>query len=268
MEKISVIIPTYNRADVLERAVQSVLRQTYTNLEIIIVDDGSTDDTEQLIVQMKDERIRYIKQGANSGVAMARNTGVMHATAELIAFQDSDDYWYANKLEKQMEYWKMHPEWGMVYSAYRMCRANGQKLKVPAEGLWGALEGNIFSTILVNNTVGAPTMLLRKECFQKIGGFDTELECIEDWDFTLRFAEQYTIGYVQEMLVDAHQSLGGVSSRTAEFFDVRCRMIARYKQELIERGLFDKAAGDLLVRAQKTGMLELVKKMLMVYLQG
>lgn len=267
MEKISVIIPTYNRADVLERAVRSVLQQTYDNLEVIIVDDCSTDNTEQVVCQMKDERIRYVKQISNGGPSVARNTGVAHATAEIIAFQDSDDYWHPDKLEKQMCYWDEHSDYGMIYSYYMLHRVNGEAVAVPYEETWGELEGDIFRTLLLNNTVGTPTMLMRKACFEQINGFDAELGCLEDWDFALRFAEHYKIGLVQDILVDAYQSFGGVSSNVSSFYNTRCKMIVRYKEQLLARGMFDMAVGDLFVRAQNAGMLEPVKKMLMVYLQ-
>ena len=93
MEKISVVIPTYNRSALIERAVNSVAMQTYENLEIIVVDDGSADDTETVVNSIKDSRIRYIKLPVNGGAANARNVGVEHATGSLVAFQDSDDYW-------------------------------------------------------------------------------------------------------------------------------------------------------------------------------
>ena len=113
MEKISVIIPTYNREQKIVKSVQSVLEQTYSNLEIIIVDDGSTDHTEQVVKEIQDERIVYIRQAENQGVSAARNIGVANATADFIAFHDSDDCWHSDKLEKQMEYWKRYPEYNI-----------------------------------------------------------------------------------------------------------------------------------------------------------
>ena len=102
MEKISVIIPTYNRAKELKRSVESVLAQTYDNFELIIVDDGSKDNTQEVIASIPDERIRYIKLEQNRGAAGARNEGVRASKCDLIAFQDSDDIWREEKLERQM----------------------------------------------------------------------------------------------------------------------------------------------------------------------
>lgn len=101
--KVSVIIPTYNRAHLIGRAIKSVLNQTYKDFEIIIVDDGSTDKTEEVVKDFKDERVRYIRREKNKGGSAARNTGIKAARGEYIAFQDSDDEWLPEKLEKQMK---------------------------------------------------------------------------------------------------------------------------------------------------------------------
>ena len=101
---ISVIIPTYNRASLLPRALDSVLRQTWEDLEVIVVDDASRDDTPQVMAACTDPRVRYIRLEKNSGACVARNTGVAQARGEWIAFQDSDDLWLPEKLEKQMAY--------------------------------------------------------------------------------------------------------------------------------------------------------------------
>ena len=112
--QIDIIIPTYNREKTIERAVRSVLGQTYDNIKVIIVDDGSTDGTEQIINSIEDSRIRYYKLKKNGGAGYARNEGVNLASAEFIAFHDSDDAWRPDKLEKQMAYWNNHPEFSMI----------------------------------------------------------------------------------------------------------------------------------------------------------
>ena len=118
---VSVIIPTYNRAKLLPRAIKSVLNQTFKDFEVIIVDDGSTDNTEEVIneFQKHNKRIKYIRHEKNKGAAAARNTGIKIAQGEYIAFQDSDDEWLPNKLEKQMEIFESAPaEIGVVYTDY------------------------------------------------------------------------------------------------------------------------------------------------------
>lgn len=265
-EKISVIIPTYNRANLIERSIQSVLEQTYDNLEVIVVDDGSADNTMEVVSAFRDNRIVYHKLPFNQGVSNARNVGVSVATASLIALQDSDDRWRKDKLQKQMEYWQQHPEFQMIYTAYLYHAEGGETLKVPSTNVKGNLEGDIFADLLLRNTVGAPTMLMKKECFLKSGGFDTSLKSLEDWEFTVRFAKDYGIGFVEEPLVDAYLSHGGVSSATGAYYESRCKMIAKYRAEMLEKGIFEQVVADILSRAQNSGVLEAVEKMLMIFL--
>ncbi|MCD7724184.1 MAG: glycosyltransferase [Clostridiales bacterium] len=263
---ISVVIPTYNRAEYLERSIKSVLNQNYKNLEVLIVDDGSTDRTEEVVTSLSDERLRYIRQACNQGAPVARNKGVACAKGEWVAFQDSDDCWHSDKLSRQMSYWQQHSEYSMIYSAYQLRRINGDTVRVPYAETWGNLEGDIFQTLLVNNTVGTPTMLFRRQCFQEIGGFREGMECLEDWDFSLRFAEKYKIGFVEEPLVDAFLVSGGISSNVGKFCLNRCRMIVWYKKQLLDRGLFDRVVGDLVKRAKDWGILEQVEAMLTLML--
>lgn len=265
-EKISVIIPTYNRANLIERSVRSVLDQTYDNLEVIVVDDGSTDDTQEVIGKIEDPRLLYKKLSPNQGVSNARNVGVSMATASLIAFQDSDDRWRKDKLEKQMEYWQAHPEYSMIYSSYIYHTQEGESYLVPSENIQGELEGTIFTSLLIRNTIGAPTVLMRKECFLQCGGFDLSYKSLEDWEFVLRFAENYGIGFLKEPLVDAYHSGNSVSSAAGAYYESRCRMIAKYKKKLLETGLFDTVVADVLKRAEEGKVLEMVNKILLMFL--
>lgn len=266
MEKVSVIIPTYNRADKVKKSINSVLQQTYSDFELLVVDDGSTDDTQAVVEAIPDSRIRYIKLAENKGASVARNEGVKRASCSLIAFQDSDDYWHPDKLEKQMLYWQEHPDYAMVYCPYIMHMAE-KVLTVPGKD-WEGLEGNIFPWLLLRNSIGTPTMLMKKECFLELGGFDSTLHSLEDWDFALRFADRYAIGYVDEPLVDAHYSAGGISSGNGAYYESRCRLIAQYKERLMQYDLFDPAVNELFQIAQQNGVLDAVKKMLMLNLSN
>ena len=134
-EKVTVIIPTYNRAGTIAESVQSVLDQTYTNLEVLIIDDGSTDGTEAVINEFADERIKYVRLDKNGGVADARNIGVNMAKTDWIAFQDSDDVWHKDKLEKQMAYAKEYPEYALIYSKYKLIYQNGVESVMPGKPL-------------------------------------------------------------------------------------------------------------------------------------
>lgn len=266
--KVSVIIPTYNRADTIERAVRSVLAQTYTNLEVIVVDDGSSDHTEDVVKRIEDERVRFYRLPSNGGVGHARNEGVKLAGTELIAFHDSDDVWRPEKLEKQMAYWEKYPEFGMIYCPYLFHRLDGSEMKIPDPAKSEKLEGDIFYSLLVRNSIGAPTVLMRKKCFVACGGFDESLKCLEDWEFALRFAHDFQIGYMDEIQVDAYRTPGSVSSEAGGFFETRCRMIAVYQKELVRADLFDEAVSDLFRQAESCDVLDKVKKMLLLMLQN
>lgn len=267
MEKVSIIIPTYNRSAKLKKSIESVLQQSYTNFELLIVDDASTDDTQAMVEAISDGRIRYIRQMVNGGASAARNEGVRQADAPLIAFQDSDDIWKPEKLEKQMAYWQEYPEYAMIYCAYKKY-IDGQEIVVPNASWRGSLEGKLFSWLAQRNSIGAPTMLMKRECFLEAGGFDTDLRALEDWDFVLRFSTKYAIGYVDEPLVDSYDSLGGVSSGVSAYYESRCRMIGRYKEQMLAEGVFDFVVNDLFQRAEQRGALEEVKRLLMLYLCG
>lgn len=267
-EKISVIIPTYNRANLIERSVRSVLDQTYDNLEVIVVDDCSTDNTLEVVESIDDSRVHFHRLAKNGGAGQARNEGVKLATAELIAFQDSDDAWRPEKLQKQMSYWEKHPDYLMVYCAYESHIPGEAPLRMPYSGMTGDLEGDVFYSLLLRNSIGAPTMLLKKDCFVEIGGFDSSLKCLEDWDFALRFSHEYLVGYVDEILMDVYMTAGSVSSKAGAFFETRCRMIVSYQKELVKAGLFDAVVTEVLIRAEHCGVLNKVKKMLLLMLQN
>lgn len=266
-EKVTVIIPTYNRMGTIAESVQSVLDQTYSNLELLIVDDGSTDGTESVIKEFTDNRINYVRMDKNGGVANARNVGVSLAKTDWIAFQDSDDIWHKDKLEKQMTYAKEHPEYALIYSKYRLIYPDGEESVVPAYPN-EVMEGDIFKPLLERNVIGAPTVLVKRETFMDIGGFDTAFHALEDWDFVIRFAKQYRIGFIDEMLMDARMLNGGVSSNIANYYEARCRMLRLYKDDMLREGVFNSVVTNILEKAQRRGILDTVQKMMQLYLSS
>ncbi|MCM1251276.1 MAG: glycosyltransferase [Clostridium sp.] len=267
-EKVSIIIPTYNRADCIEKSVRSVLEQTYREFELIIVDDGSTDNTQDVINSIEDERMRYIKMPENHGASAARNEGIRQAAYEYIAFQDSDDWWKPDKLEKQMQALMDNPQAGMVYCAYECNRFDGDITIVPDEQIpLHDKQGDIYEKLLCRNTIGAPTVLARRECFSKVGLFCENLSCLEDWELFMRIAKEYSILFIEEPLVIVHLNTEGVSSNTAGYYEARCYMIAQHKAELVKYGKFSSVVEEVLLRAQKRGILEQVNKMLLYYLR-
>ncbi len=267
--KVSVIIPTYNRIKTLPKAIESVLSQTYNKLELIVVDDGSDDGTTNYLDTVSDERFVAIK-GEHKGAGAARNTGVKNSSCNLIAFCDSDCEWHLDKLEKQMNLWKEYPESAMVYCRFRSIDADGnEKIVVPVDDIPEIeCSGNpLYQHLLVHNLVSTQTMLLKKDIFSEIGGFDESLPALEDYDLVLRIAEHYDIRCCHEILVEDYVSEGSLSSNVAGYFTVRCMLIARYVTELRKYGTFDTIVNYVLERAAKFGIQNQVGEMLIRMLE-
>jgi len=197
--KVSVIIPTYNRANYLRSAIQSVLNQTFKDLEIIVVDDASTDNTRQVVHEIVDDRIHYIAHKKNRGGARAKNTGIKNSEGEFIAFLDDDDLWIPTKLEKQLGLLNMNPEISVVYTGAWDIDKDG-KVGRPLEN--PSLRGNIYPIILKKNYVVCDSgALVKKECFDVTGLFDENLPCNQDWDLWIRMAKHFQFDYINETLV-------------------------------------------------------------------
>lgn len=203
---ISVIIPTYNRENTIEKSLQSVVNQTYKTIEIIVIDDGSIDNTENIVKNIQDERILYIKQ-ENKGVSRARNTGILNSKGEYIAFQDSDDIWHTNKLEVQMKNFR-GSQCGLVYSSFNKIYRN--KISVMPKMKRGK-EGDIHFDLLKSNFIGCPTVIIKKEVIEKCGKFDENLHKYEDWEYFIRISKKYKVLFVEEVLVDSYYSPEGVN---------------------------------------------------------
>jgi len=198
---VSVIIPTYNRAHLIVEAIESVLAQTYRNLEVIVVDDGSTDKTPEVLEHYTglDRRVRLVRQD-NRGVAAARNRGLAHTTGELIAFCDSDDLWLPHKLERQVAFLQEHAEVTLVYSD--VMSVQDQIVEVPsyfAERPPHA--GRVFHALLEMNFIPTSSVVVRKRCLDEVGGFDGRFSPSEDYELWLRVCQREPIGYVPEVLV-------------------------------------------------------------------
>ena len=196
---VSVIIPTHNRAHLVGRAIRSVLNQTYQDFEIIVVDDGSIDTTEKVVRRFDDDRIRYIRHGENKGGSAARNTGIKAAKGKYIAFLDSDDEWLPEKLEKQTRAFENEDlQVGVVYAKFVNINENGESLDKNV----AKCEGFAFRQLLSSNRVGTvSSVMVRSECFQKVGGFDETLPSCQDWDMWLRLARHYKFHFIPEVLV-------------------------------------------------------------------
>lgn len=271
-QKVSVIIPTYNRAASIAASIQSILDQTWQNYEIIVVDDGSTDNTRQVVENFADDRIRYIYLEQNSGPSRARNEGIRQAKYEFIAFLDSDDEWLPQKLEKQMQVMLNAPETvGLVYCRVRTRKEDGDEIVSPSFALKKEqLEGKLLMNLVGGNVIDTTTILIRRQCLEQTGGFDEELRCLEDWELVLRIAEKWGFGFVDEILVDAYISEGGVSSNSKGYVLTRCYMIAKYWELMAQRNILNKMVEEVLLTAKHIGYYEEAKQMLAaaLHLQG
>ena len=195
---VSVIIPTFNRANLLISAIESVLSQTIKDFELIVVDDASTDDTQQKVAAIDDPRIRYIVQEKNLGECGTRNTGLDAAQGQYIAFLDSDDEWLPNKLEKQLNVFKTAPDdLGVVYSWLQVINDQGKIIRMRKPDI----SGDVKDYLIYKNLIGTPsTVMIKKECIEPGLKFDTNLRCCGDWDMWLRISKQYRFEVIPEPL--------------------------------------------------------------------
>ncbi|MCM8756456.1 MAG: glycosyltransferase family 2 protein, partial [Candidatus Omnitrophica bacterium] len=178
---VSVVIPTYNRAYSLKRAIESVINQTYKNLEIIIIDDGSSDNTEEIVSDFKDPRIQYIHHLQNRGISSARNTGIKNSKGDLIAFLDSDDEYFPQKIEKNVEvFLNCSARIGLVSSNHWVIREEGKKLGI----VKFSPKRRLFPL--------PSTWVIRRKVIEKIGLFDERILVGEDIDFFCRFRRRFS----------------------------------------------------------------------------
>jgi len=207
---VSVIIPTHNRAGMLGRAIQSVLAQTWQDFEIIVVSDGSKDNTEEVVDSFNDPRIRLLKHKTVQGAAAARNTGLRVAGGNFIAFLDDDDEWTPRKLQIQLPIIKnSRPEVGLVYAWMEYLR-NGQVVDVRKP----ELRGYVFPEMLDKQPLGGcPTIMIKRKVLDVVKGFDERLPRGNDGDFIRRITKHFEVDYVPEVLCKVHvEHVGRVST--------------------------------------------------------
>lgn len=197
MAVVSVIIPTFNRAVKTARAITSVLYQRFKEYEIIVVDDGSGDETERVLHPFKDN-IRYVAHKANQGVSAARNTGIEASKAPLIAFLDSDDYWLPDKLDVQTLFFNKNPN-AMICQTEETWIRNGKRVNPGKRHL--KPSGNIFEPSLALCLVSPSAVMLKRALLDEVGVFDEGLPACEDYDLWLRIACRYPVFLIRKSLV-------------------------------------------------------------------
>lgn len=267
-ESVSIILPTYNRERLLGAAIESVLSQTYPYFELLIVDDGSTDGTESLVKGYSDERISYYRMQENGGQSKARNYGIKKAKYQYLAFEDSDDIWYPDKLEKQMKAMLSAPEGvGIVYHKVKYETEEYGTVIVPSEQIpIEKKNGDIFEQLLRGNMIGMPTILVKRKCIDEVGVLNESFKCLEDYEWFLRITLKYKVLFLDEVLLDAGCSDLGVSSNLNNHIVANCQIVQLYKEDLLRTNLFNYKLESILSSAQNIGVLDqtvaLLEKML------
>lgn len=246
---VSVIIPTYNRAATIERSITSVLAQTYQDIEVIIVDDGSTDETKAIVKQMDDPRIVYLRSFKNRGQSNARNVGIRRSRGDYIAFQDSDDVWLPDKLEKQLLLFEKNPETGLVYCMFQY--QNGSHIIYPPYELPREDKvGNIYSKMFAGNLIGMPTAIVKRSIVEQAGSMDETLNCLEDFEWFLRITRLCRVDMVEEILVHTYFSNQRVSTNKLEEVKALCQLLLKYKEDIEQ---YDTAFDDMMWRIREAG---------------
>lgn len=201
--KVSVIIPTYNRARLIAETINSVLKQDYRDFEIIVADDGSTDNTKEILSPFQEKKfVKFLRLPHFGNPAKVRNLAVQQSSGEYLAFLDSDDLWLPNKLSKQMRIFQKNPQLGLIYGDCEFfgdSKLKGKKI----HSLTKPKRGSVYQDLFFNsneNYIPAPTVIITKKAWQKTGGFNENLTANDDYDMWLRIAKLFPIDYVEDVI--------------------------------------------------------------------
>jgi len=232
---VSVIMPTYNRENYLRYAIDSVLNQTYKNLELHIIDDGSTDGTRDLVNSYDDNRIKYYHQG-NRGQSVARNVGIKNASGKFICFLDSDNLWKLDKLERQIKLMDENRDYQIIYGENEIINEDGQVQ--PTQQTIRRYSGNITEQLLIYNCINFNTTMIRIECFQEMGGINENTRAGEDYELFLKFSIRYRFMYVPEIFAQYRLMENRISSNHDKVLQSNHNILSNFIDE--HRNLLDK----------------------------
>jgi glycosyltransferase involved in cell wall biosynthesis len=229
MTTVSVVLPTYNRSEYLPGAIETALRQTYDDIEVVVVDDGSTDDTQAVLKEYRhDERVKTLRNETNRGISYSRNRGTDAADGEYICVLDDDDRWHHEKVRKQVSVMdELSPEYGIVYTGGIVVN-DGQIVQRFDPERRGDVYPDILARWRMNPHSGH---MVRKRCLEAVGGYDTDMTSGVDWELDLRLAKQYKYEYIDEYLVKKVEHDGNISSRE-EHTEIRSIIGQKYEDEL------------------------------------
>lgn len=262
MIKISVIIPTYNRKNFVVEAIRSVLQQEPKNYEIIVVDDGSTDGTADLLRSL-DLPVRIIEQ-ENGGVSKARNNGIKHAQGEYICLLDSDDLWLAGILQQQSDYLDSHPEVGLVYTDQftETNKVQGPKTKFQIMQATDEQKTKFDKPNLIvpQAPIHTSATMIRKTVFDEVGLFNEDLVLHEDTDMWNRISEKYLFGFIGQPLSVVRWEVDGehlMKPGTRDLFIAELRKYMQlYEDRQMKNGTFDKKKSDIVESHRRIDRME------------
>jgi glycosyltransferase involved in cell wall biosynthesis len=235
--KISVIISTYNRTDYLNLTIQSVLSQTYTNIEIIVIDDGTPNTNNEVLCE-KFDKVKYIKIENSGGPAKPRNIGILEAKGNYIAFVDDDDLWLPTKLERQVDILVNNPDFGLVHCYCEVIDEKGIKKNeiIGKPGRSDIKHGNVSMRMMGNWTVMMPTPLIRKEVVDEVGFFNEQMPAAgEDTEFWARCSFETKFYYIDEVLAQYRVHNNNISLEKAKYL-----ILPLYLKEVIKKQLFSR----------------------------
>jgi glycosyltransferase involved in cell wall biosynthesis len=227
--KVSVVIPTYNRADLIGQTLDSVFGQTRRADQVVVVDDGSEDDTRRVLEEWE-PRILY-RRIRHAGASAARNAGLEIARGAYVAFLDSDDLWETRFLERMVAVLDSAPAAGFAYCDYATFDGRGivRRAYLPPRH---KLRGSLFTRLLETDFLSTGTLLIRRECLEHTGGFDPSLEITHDWDLWLRLAHAYDAEYVDEPLVHIRTDSAGLTRNTPLLYANNLRVLAKIRRRV------------------------------------
>lgn len=229
---VSVVVASYNMGNYLPLAVESILRSTYRNIEVIVIDDGSTDATPELIKPcLDDARVRYIRQ-QNQGQPKAKNNGLRAARGDFIAFCDADDLWEPDKLERQLPCFE-NARVGVVYSEVSFIDGAGNRYEKPP--VYRRHSGRITNQMLIKNFVPFGTSVIRRECVEKNGVFDESFRMGIDWDLWLRYSLDWEFAYVPDRTYIYREWDGQMSTNYRGRYEFASKILDNFEQRFGDR---------------------------------
>lgn len=221
---VTIVMAAFNRENCIERSIQSVLDQTFEKFELIIVDDGSTDRTATIAEAVNDHRVRVVRSGENRGVSHARNIGVARTRGSFIAFQDSDDVWTADFLERHLSVHQSRPEPMLTFCQIEQQYPNKTVVRPPSEfSLINPTEQLLEASFISTQTFVAPASAV-----QTCGGFDESLEALVDWDLMIRLSQKLTFAFINRPMAIASLSENSLTRQTRKRFNARNDILEKH----------------------------------------